>query len=254
MRAFFSGVRETTAFIFAGDTVGFIVRPLGALIFGRLGDHQAQVHVLARRLSALDVTTNVLPDSVAIGIAAPLLLVTLRVLQGLAIGGEFSGAIVYVAEHAPAGQRGLHTSCIPAMAMAGLLLSLLVIAATRAAMTPETFADWGWRVPFLVSVVLLGISLWIRLRLHESPLFQADAGRAEVPRAPIAETFLKRENGARVRGALWCSDRAAIIFTWERFTRTTSSSGADAFTVTVAAVALDRGAARAFCAAGSATA
>jgi MFS family permease len=146
---------------------------------------------------------GLLPGYAAIGVAAPVLLVTLRVLQGLAIGGEFGGAIVYVAEHAPAGRRGLYTSFVPAMAMAGLLLSLAVIAATRAAMTAAEFSAWGWRVPFLVSIVLLGISLWIRLRLRESPVFRRlQEGRA-LSRAPVAETLAQRANLKLVLAALF---------------------------------------------------
>ena len=196
---FFSGVNETTAFIFALATfaVGFIVRPLGALVFGRLGDLVGRKVTFLVTLAIMGLSTflvGLLPDYATIGLAAPLLLVTLRVLQGLAIGGEFGGAIVYVAEHAPAGRRGLHTSFIPAMAMGGLLLSLIVIAATRAAMTPAAFSDWGWRVPFLVSVILLGISLWIRLRLHESPVFRQLQAERRLSRAPVSEAFMRREN------------------------------------------------------------
>jgi len=245
---FFSGVNETTAFIFALATfsVGFIVRPLGALVFGRLGDRIGRKFTFLVTLAIMGLSTffvGVLPDYAAIGIAAPLLLVTLRVLQGLAIGGEFSGAIVYVAEHAPAGRRGLHTSCIPAMAMGGLLLSLLVIAATRAAMTQAAFSSWGWRVPFLVSVVLLGISLWIRLRLHESPVFRQMQAEQRLSRAPIAETFLKQENLQLVFAALFGAVIGqAIIFyvgTFYAYYFLERVAHVDAFTVTVlTAVAL----------------
>jgi len=205
---FFSGVNETTAFIFALATfaVGFIVRPLGALIFGRLGDLVGRKVTFLVTLAIMGLSTflvGVLPDYAAIGIAAPLLLVTLRILQGLAIGGEFGGAIVYVAEHAPAGRRGLHTSFIPAMAMGGLLLSLIVIGATRAALTPEEFSAWGWRLPFLGSVLLLGISLWIRLRLHESPVFQQMQAEKSLSRAPVSETFGHGPNLRLVFAALF---------------------------------------------------
>jgi MFS family permease len=205
---FFSGVNDTTAFIFALATfaVGFIVRPLGALIFGRLGDLVGRKGTFLVTLATMGLSTflvGVLPDYAAIGIAAPLLLVTLRILQGLAIGGEFGGAIVYVAEHAPADRRGLHTSFIPAMAMGGLLLSLIVIAATRAAMTPEEFSAWGWRVPFLGSVLLLGVSLWIRLRLHESPVFRQMQAEQRLSRAPVSETFRHGANLRLVLAALF---------------------------------------------------
>ncbi len=207
---FFSAVNETTAFIFALATfaVGFIVRPLGALVFGRLGDRVGRKVTFLVTLAIMGLATflvGLLPDYASIGIAAPLLLVTLRVVQGLAIGGEFGGAIVYVAEHAPEGRRGLHTSCIPAMAMGGLLLSLVVIAATRASMPPDSFAAWGWRVPFLASAILLGISLWIRLRLQESPVFRQMQAERRLSRAPVSETFLHRENLRLVLAALFGS-------------------------------------------------
>jgi MFS family permease len=175
---------------------------------------------------------GVLPDYSAIGIVAPLLLVMLRVLQGLAIGGEFSGAIVYVAEHASAARRGLHTSCIPAMAIAGLLLSLLVIAATRAAMTPETFAAWGWRVPFLVSVFLLGHLVVDTATPAREPRVRADAGgAAALPRADCGNIPERGEPAARVYGALWCRDRAGDHFLRGYiFTRTTSSSASRTLT------------------------
>ena len=166
---FFTGVNDTTAFLLALATfaVGFVVRPLGAILFGRLGDLVGRKFTFLATLVLMGVSTflvGLLPGAAAIGVAAPLLLVALRILQGLAIGGEFGGAIVYVAEHAPEARRALHASFIPATALAGLLLSLAVIAATRAAMPAESFAAWGWRLPFLLSAVLLAVSLWIRLR------------------------------------------------------------------------------------------
>ena len=215
---FFSAVDETTAFIFALATfaVGFIVRPLGALVFGRIGDLVGRKVTFLATLAVMGLATflvGVLPDYASIGIAAPLLLVALRILQGLAIGGEFGGAIVYVAEHAPPGRRGLHTSFIPAMAIGGLLLSLAVIAATRAAMTPAEFSAWGWRVPFLLSVILLGVSLWIRLRLQESPVFRRMQAERSLSRAPVAETFLQGRNLRLVLAALFgCVIGQAVLF------------------------------------------
>jgi MFS family permease len=196
---FFSGVNETTAFILAlaAFAVGFVVRPIGALVFGRIGDIVGRKNTFLATLLIMGFSTvlvGVLPGYDAIGIAAPLILVGLRILQGLAIGGEFGGAIIYVGEHAPEGKRGLHTAFIPAMAMGGLLLSLVVIMITRTAMAPDAFSDWGWRVPFLISAFLLGISLWIRLKLHESPVFVQMRAAGATSRAPLTEAFLRWEN------------------------------------------------------------
>jgi MFS family permease len=196
---FFSGVDPATGFIFALATfaVGFIVRPLGALVFGRIGDLAGRKNTFLMTLALMGIATvlvGVLPGYDTLGVAAPIALVTLRLLQGLAIGGEFGGAIVYVAEHAPRGRRGLYTSWIPATAMGGLLLSLLVIMATRAAMTPEAFAGWGWRLPFLFSAILLVISLWIRMRLEESPVFRDMKAANKLSRSPLKESFLRWDN------------------------------------------------------------
>ena len=215
---FFSGVNEPTSFIFALATfaVGFIVRPAGALIFGRIGDLAGRKNTFLVTLTLMGVSTvlvGVLPGYESIGVAAPVILVALRIVQGLAIGGEFGGAIIYVAEHAPEAKRGLHTSFIPATAMGGLLLSLVVIMLTRAAMTPAAFADWGWRIPYLVSVILLGISLWIRLRLHESPVFHRMKAEGALSAAPLSETFLRWDNLKIVLIALFgCVAGQAVLF------------------------------------------
>ena len=239
---FFSAVDETTAFILALATfaVGFIVRPLGALVFGRIGDLVGRKVTFLATLAVMGLATflvGVLPDYASIGIAAPLLLVALRIFQGLAIGGEFGGAIVYVAEHAPPGRRGLHTSFIPAMAIGGLLLSLAVIAATRAAMTPAEFSAWGWRVPFLLSVILLGVSLWIRLRLQESPVFRRMQAEQSLSRAPVAETFLHGRNLRLVLAALFgCVIGQAVLFymaTFYAYYFLERVARVDGFTVTV---------------------
>ena len=216
---FFAGVNETTAFLLALATfaVGFVVRPLGAILFGRLGDRVGRKVTFLATLALMGVSTflvGLLPGHAAIGIAAPLLLVGLRIVQGLAIGGEFGGAIVYVAEHAPPGRRGLHASFIPAMAMAGLLLSL---AGDRGdalrRCRPADFAAWGWRLPFLLSVVLLAISLWMRLSLHESPVFLRMQEERALSRAPVAEVFLVGANLRLVLAALFgCVIGQAALF------------------------------------------
>ena len=191
---FFSAVDETTAFIFAlaAFASGFLVRPFGALVFGRIGDVVGRKNTFLVTMAIMGVATflvGLLPSYEQIGIAAPLLLIGLRLLQGLAIGGEYGGAAIYVAEHAPPGKRGLHTSWINATATAGLLLSLIVIMTSRTALSPEAFKEWGWRIPFLFSIFLLGISLWIRMKLSESPVFQRMKEEAATSKAPLAEAF-----------------------------------------------------------------
>jgi MFS family permease len=207
---FFSGVDETTGFILALATfaVGFVVRPVGALLFGRIGDLAGRKTTFLITLALMGLSTflvGVLPGYKAIGMAAPVTLVALRMLQGLAIGGEYGGAIIFVSEHSPTGRRGLFTSWIPATALAGLLLSLGVILATRLAMAPAAFADWGWRVPFLLSVILLAISLWIRLQLHESPVFSRMKAERRLSKAPLSEAFLDRGNRRLVLAAVFGS-------------------------------------------------
>jgi MFS family permease len=198
-RHFFSGVNETTAFIFAlaAFAVGFIVRPLGALVFGRIGDVVGRKNTFLVTMALMGASTfavGLLPGYADIGIAAPVLLIILRMLQGLAIGGEYGGAAIYVAEHAPADRRGFQTSFIQTTAVLGLILSLVVIMGVRTLMSPDAFSGWGWRVPFLVSIFLLAISLWIRLRLNESPVFQRMKAESGTSRAPFAEAFGRWSN------------------------------------------------------------
>ncbi len=206
-RQFFAGVNETTGFIFAllAFAAGFFVRPFGALVFGRLGDLVGRKHTFLVTIVIMGVSTTlvgVLPGYAAIGVAAPVLLVVLRLLQGLALGGEYGGAAIYVAEHAPANRRGFYTSWIQTTATLGLLLSLMVILACRAVFG-EAFDDWGWRVPFLLSSVLLAISVYIRLSLEESPVFLEMRREGTLSRAPLTESFVEPGNRRLVLLALF---------------------------------------------------
>jgi MFS family permease len=198
-RQFFSGVNETAAFIFAlmAFAAGFAVRPFGALVFGRLGDLVGRKYTFLITILIMGASTFVvglLPSYAAIGIAAPIILIVLRMLQGLALGGEYGGAATYVAEHAPQGKRGLYTSWIQTTATLGLFLSLMVILGVRTLVGEEAFADWGWRVPFLLSIVLLGVSVWIRLSLNESPVFQKMKEEGKQSKAPLTESFGQWKN------------------------------------------------------------
>jgi MFS family permease len=197
---FFSGVNETTGFIFAlaAFAAGFAVRPFGALVFGRLGDLVGRKYTFLVTMGLMGLATftvGLLPSYATIGVAAPIMLVILRLLQGLALGGEYGGAATYVAEHAPNGKRGLYTSFIQTTATLGLFAALLVVIGTRTMIGEEAFQEWGWRVPFLISAVLLGISLWIRLQLQESPVFQKMKEEGTSSKAPISEAFGTWRNG-----------------------------------------------------------
>jgi MFS family permease len=197
-KQFFIGDPNTT-FIFAllAFAAGFIVRPFGALVFGRLGDMIGRKYTFLITILIMGASTfivGLLPGYAAIGIAAPIILVTLRILQGLALGGEYGGAATYVAEHAPHGKRGSFTAWIQTTATLGLFLSLLVILGTRTAIGEEAFNAWGWRVPFLVSVLLLGISVWIRLSMNESPAFAKMKAEGKTSKAPLSEAFGQWKN------------------------------------------------------------
>src|SRR5712671_3547399 len=172
---FFSGVNETTGFIFAlaAFAAGFAVRPFGALVFGRLGDLIGRKHTFLITIVIMGSSTalvGMLPSYASVGVMAPIALITLRLLQGLALGGEYGGAATYVAEHAPPHRRGFYTSWIQTTATLGLFLSLVVIVICRIALADQ-FDVWGWRIPFLVSIILLAVSVYIRLQLQESPAF-----------------------------------------------------------------------------------
>jgi MFS family permease len=191
---FFSGVAPTAAFIFTllAFAAGFAVRPFGALIFGRLGDLVGRKYTFLVTMTLMGFGTfliGVLPTYASWGIVAPVLLILLRLVQGLALGGEYGGAATYVAEHAPHGKRGLYTSWIQTTATLGLFMALLVILGIRTAMGEEAFNAWGWRIPFLLSAILLVVSIWIRLQLAESPLFQKMKDEGTQSKAPLKEAF-----------------------------------------------------------------
>jgi MFS family permease len=207
-RQFFSGVNPTAAFIFAllAFAAGFAVRPFGALFFGRLGDLVGRKYTFLLTILIMGLSTfivGILPSYAQIGIAAPVALIILRLLQGLALGGEYGGAATYVAEHSPPGQRGKFTSWIQTTATLGLFLSLIVILGCRLALGNESFEAWGWRIPFLLSLVLLGISVWIRLKLNESPLFQQMKSQGKGSKAPLTESFARWGNMRLVLIALF---------------------------------------------------
>ncbi|WP_301750222.1 MFS transporter [uncultured Erythrobacter sp.] len=197
---FFSGVNETTGFIFAlaAFAAGFAVRPFGALVFGRLGDMVGRKYTFLVTMGLMGFATftvGLLPNYTSIGVAAPIMLVVLRLVQGLALGGEYGGAATYVAEHAPNNKRGLYTSFIQTTATLGLFAALLVVIGTRTMIGEEAFKEWGWRVPFLISALLLGVSLWIRMQLQESPVFQKMKDEGTNSKAPISEAFGNWKNG-----------------------------------------------------------
>ena len=193
-KQFFSGLDEGSAFIFAllAFAAGFIVRPFGALLFGRLGDMIGRKYTFLVTILLMGISTfnvGLLPTYAQIGVAAPVILIVLRLLQGLALGGEYGGAATYVAEHAPMGKRGAYTAWIQTTATLGLFLSLMVILGTRTALGEEAFADWGWRVPFWVSILLLGVSVYIRLSMNESPAFAKMKSEGKTSKSPLSESF-----------------------------------------------------------------
>jgi MFS family permease len=198
-KQFFSGLDEGSAFIFAllAFAAGFIVRPFGALVFGRLGDMIGRKYTFLVTILIMGLSTfivGVLPNYASIGVAAPVILIALRMLQGLALGGEYGGAATYVAEHSPHGKRGAYTAWIQTTATLGLFLSLLVILGTRTAIGEEAFADWGWRIPFIVSILLLGVSVYIRLSMNESPAFAKMKAEGKTSKAPLSESFGQWKN------------------------------------------------------------
>lgn len=193
-KKFFSGMNDTTGFLFAllAFAAGFFVRPFGALVFGRLGDLVGRKYTFLVTIVIMGASTalvGLLPVYETIGFAAPVIFIILRLLQGLALGGQYGGAATYIAEHAPEGKRGFYTSWLQTTATLGLFLSLLVILGCRLALSPEQFDLWGWRIPFLLSTVLLLISVYIRLQLQESPVFQEIKAAGQLSKAPLSESF-----------------------------------------------------------------
>jgi MFS family permease len=224
---FFSAYPPATRDIFAllAFAAGFLVRPFGAIVFGRVGDIVGRKYTFLVTILIMGLSTfivGMLPNAATIGIAAPIILIGLRLLQGLALGGEYGGAATYVAEHAPQGKRGYYTSFIQTTATLGLFLSLLVILFTRTILGEADFAIWGWRVPFLVSVVLLGVSVWIRLRLNESPVFQKMKDEGKSSKAPLTEAFGNWSNakivliallgGTMGQGVVWYTGQFYALF------------------------------------------
>jgi MFS family permease len=231
---FFSGVNDVTGFIFAlaAFAAGFAVRPFGALVFGRLGDLVGRKHTFLITMTIMGGSTfavGLLPSYASVGVTAPILLLVLRLLQGLALGGEYGGAATYVAEHAPAGKRGLYTSWIQTTATLGLFTALLVVIGTRTYMGEDAFKAWGWRIPFLVSIVLLAVSLWIRMQLSESPVFLKMKNQGTTSKAPLAEAFGRWSNlkiviialvGAVMgQAVVWYTGQFYALFFLERMLR-----------------------------------
>lgn len=206
-RVFFPTVSETmqTLLAWAGFAVGFGFRPLGAILFGYLGDRLGRKHTFLVTITLMGIATagvGLIPSYAAIGMAAPLLVLLLRILQGLALGGEYGGAAIYVSEHAPAGRRGFYTGFIQSSVSGGFVLSLAVVLATKAALPAAAWGEWGWRFPFLFSLALLAVSLWMRLKLAESPVFQAMKAAGETARNPFVESFTYPGNLRRLFVAL----------------------------------------------------
>jgi MFS family permease len=226
-KQFFAALDPTAQFIASllAFAAGFIVRPFGALVFGRLGDMIGRKYTFLVTILIMGLSTfivGILPSYASIGVAAPIILVGLRILQGLALGGEYGGAATYVAEHAPHGKRGAYTAWIQTTATLGLFLSLMVILGTRTALGEASFAEWGWRVPFIVSILLLAISVWIRLSMNESPAFKKMKEEGKTSKAPLTESFGQWKNMKIValalfglvmgQGVVWYSGQFYALF------------------------------------------
>lgn len=207
-QAFFPADNATFSLLltWAGFAIGFGFRPLGAVLFGYLGDRLGRKYTFLVTVTLMGIATagvGFVPSVETIGYAAPILVIVLRIAQGLALGGEYGGAAIYVAEHAPAGKRGFYTSFIQASVVGGFILSLLVVLGCRFIIPADAFAAWGWRVPFLISIVLLAVSLWMRLKLNESPVFRAMKEAGEMSHNPFVESFTYPGNRKRIVVALF---------------------------------------------------
>ena len=228
---FFSGVNETTGFILAlaAFAAGFAVRPFGALVFGRIGDLVGRKYTFLITMFIMGLSTfavGLLPSYADVGVAAPLMLVGLRLLQGLALGGQYGGAATYVAEHAPEGKRGFYTSFIQTTATLGLFAALLMVIGFRSWLGEEVFTAWGWRLPFFASAVLLAVSLWIRMQLQESPVYQQMKASGATSKAPLTEAFGTWRNAKLVliallgavagQAVIWYSGQFYALFYLER--------------------------------------
>lgn len=207
-KAFFPSDNETlqVLLVWAGFAIGFGFRPLGAIMFGFLGDKLGRKYTFLVTVTLMGIATagvGLVPNAASIGLWAPAIVILLRILQGLALGGEYGGAAIYVAEHAPPAKRGFYTSFIQASVVGGFVLSIIVVLACRALIPSDQFAEWGWRIPFLLSVILLAISLWMRLKLSESPVFQAMKAEGEIAGNPFVESFTYPGNPKRIFVALF---------------------------------------------------
>ncbi len=219
--AFFPSDNETLQIllVWAGFAVGFGFRPLGAILFGFLGDRWGRKYTFLVTVTLMGVATaamGLVPTADEIGLAAPVIIILLRILQGLALGGEYGGAAIYVAEHSPPGKRGFYTSFVQASVIGGFVLSISVVLLCRTFIPPDDFAEWGWRVPFLLSVILLGISLWMRLKLSESPVFQAMKAAGKTAANPFVESFTYPGNKKRIFVALF-GVTGILTTTWYSF-------------------------------------
>src|SRR5262250_2008812 len=224
---FFPPGNQTAALLsaFAAYAAGFLVRPFGALVFGRIGDLVGRKYTFLVTILFMGASTflvGLLPTYASIGWLAPILMVTLRLVQGLALGGEYGGAATYVAEHAPHGKRGYDTSWIQTTATLGLFLALVVIYLCRSNMDAKQFAEWGWRIPFWLSLILLVFSIYIRLKLHESPVFQKMKAEGKGSKSPLADSFFKYPNNKYVllallgatagQGVVWYTGQFQALF------------------------------------------